>query len=171
MRLAAAVPVPVVSLATLSLGAALCLTGSVDSIEPVPADIASTPEPITVRSHQYAHPDHHSVWEGTYVCAQGLAYVKLTVDVDSQGGARARYDFGPVPSNPVVPKTGAFILIGSVQFHGGGAFTGELDARQWIVHPENYFMVPLSIASDDGVHMTGRIHHDSCSQFQATRIE
>jgi hypothetical protein len=146
---------------------------AVDHVAPLPvsAEIALSPEPINVPERQYAHPEHHSVWEGTYVCGQGLSSVKLTIDVDSLGVAMARYDFGPVPSNPVIPKTGAFILVGSLQHSMAGGFTGELDARQWIVRPDDYFMVPLSISTDDGVHLRGRIHHDSCSQFQATRTE
>lgn len=169
MRLVAIAPFPALSLGVLSLATAL--TSTPVEIDPVVVEIALEPEPIAVHEQVYAHPEHHSVWEGTYVCAQGLAAVKLTIDVDSMGTAMARYDFGPVPSNPIIPKSGAFILVGEVQHRGGGAFIGELDAREWIVRPDNYFMVPLSIASDDGVHLSGRIHHESCSEFQATRTE
>ncbi len=172
MRLAAAAPVPVISLAALSLGAALCMTSSaIDELDLVDADIALTPEPITVRSHHYAPPDHHSVWEGTYVCLQGLASLKLTIDVDSQGVATVRYDFGPTPSNPVIPKTGAFLLQGPLAFHGNGAFTADLVPTQWIVHPDDYIMAPLSLVTDDGTHLRGTIHYESCHDFQATRIQ
>lgn len=170
MRLVALAPFPVVALGALSVATALT-TASPPLEVPAIAEIEMSPEPINVPERQFAYPEQHSVWEGTYVCAQGLSAVKLTIDVDSMGTAMARYDFGPVPSNPVIPKTGAFILVGEVQHRGGGAFSGELDARQWILQPENYFMVPLSIESDDGLHMRGRIHHESCSQFQATRTE
>jgi hypothetical protein len=165
---------PVLSLGALSLVAWLSTTPApIESLPPTTADIVLSVEPIKHREQVHAHPLslRHSVWTGTYVCAQGLASVTLTIDVDPKGVATARYDFGPTPSNPTIPKTGAFILVGSLQHHDGGAFTGELDARKWIVHPADYFMVPLSIASDDGVHMRGRIHHDSCSEFQAMRAE
>lgn len=111
----------------------------------------------------------HSVWEGTYICNQGLSAVTLTLDVDRSGNATARYDFGPVPSNPTVPE-GSYRLTGVVQRQPGGGFSGELDATEWIVRPSGYFMVPLSIESGDGKTMTGTIKHTSCSQFQTTRI-
>jgi len=165
MRLVASAPFPVVSLGALSIVAALTATTPVESI-PVPDNVASSPEPIAYRDHVA----HHSVWEGTYVCAQGLSSLKLTIDVNTLGVATVRYDFGPVPSNPTIPETGAFLLVGSMEPAGGG-FTGEFDPTQWIVHPSNYLMLPLSIATDDGVHLRGTIHHDSCSQFQAMRTE
>ncbi len=178
MRLVATAPIPVVSLGVLSLVTALTSTTPIASVAPT-VDIASSAEPIKYRE-QVADPEaqppaaprpalHHSVWEGTYVCLQGLSSVKLTIDVDARGVATARYDFGPVPSNPEIPKTGAFILVGTLIHQRDGGFRGELDAREWISRPDNYFMVPLSIASDDGHHMTGRIHHETCSDFQATR--
>ena len=131
MRLVATAPIPVVSLCVLSLIAGLTSATPIASIAPT-VDLASSAEPIKYRE-QVADPEarppaqppaskpalHHSVWEGTYVCLQGLSSVKLTVDVDARGVATARYDFGPVPSNPDIPKTGAFILVGSLQHRPG----------------------------------------------------
>jgi len=111
-----------------------------------------------------------SVWQGTYVCTQGLSSVTLTIETDRMGNATARYDFGPVPSNVAVP-TGAYELTGLLRRQQGGGFTGEFEASAWIVQPANYFMVPISIETGDGKTMTGTIHHPSCSGFQTTRIE
>lgn len=171
MRLVTSAPVsvPLIALGMLSLATGIGMATKTSDSIPIEAAILFSPENIEIVEQQYMQHEH-SVWEGTYVCAQGLAAVKLTIDVDSLGVTMARYDFGPVPSNPVIPKTGAFLLVGSMIHAKDGSFTGELDAREWLDRPDNYFMVPLSIASDDGVHLRGRIHHDSCSDFQATRI-
>lgn len=168
MRLVASAPLPLVALGALSLAAGIGMASQTIEAIPVTVEIPFSPEPIDIPDQQYVQ-HAHSVWEGTYVCAQGLASVKLTIDVDSLGVAMARYDFGPVPSNPVIPKTGAFLLVGTMIHATDGSFTGELDARTWIERPDDYFMVPLSIASDDGVHMRGTINHNSCSDFQAIR--
>lgn len=111
-----------------------------------------------------------SVWEGTYVCNQGLSSVTLTLESDRFGNATARYDFGPVPTNPTVP-TGAYALSGTLRVQEGGGFTGELEAIEWIHQPANYFMVPLAIETGDGKTMTGTIRHPSCRDFQTRRIE
>jgi hypothetical protein len=168
MRLVSSAPFPVVALGLVSLATGIGMaTQTMESI-PVDAEIAFSPEPIEMQQdmqHEY------SEWEGTYVCGQGLSSMKLTIDVDALGAAMVRYDFGPTPSNPVIPKTGAFILTGSLLHAKDGSFTGEFEPRAWIVHPDTYWMLPLSIESDDGLHMRGRIHHDSCRDFQATRTK
>ncbi len=112
----------------------------------------------------------HSVWEGTYVCNQGLSSVTFTLDVDRAGNATARYDFGPVPSNPTVPS-GSYSLTGVVRRQDGGGFAGDFEPTEWIVHPPSYFMVPLSIETGDGKTLGGTIRHSSCHSFQTTRIE
>lgn len=126
------------------------------------------PSQIARRDRRAGIP-RHSVWEGTYICNQGLSSVTLTIDVDHHNNATARYDFGPVPSNPTVP-TGAYLLTGVLQPETGG-FTGELVDSEWIQRPSNYFMVPLSIETTDGKTMTGTIRHPSCRAFTATRTE
>lgn len=125
--------------------------------------------PVSSRRDRRAQIPRHSVWEGTYVCGQGLSAVTLTLDVDRSNNVTARYDFGPVPSNPTVP-TGAYLLTGVLEPQGSG-FTGELADSEWIVRPANYFMVPLAVETLDGKAMTGTIRHPSCSGFAATRIE
>jgi hypothetical protein len=125
--------------------------------------------PVVIRRDRRGIP-RHSVWEGTYVCNQGLSAVRLTLDVDRTNNVVARYDFGPVPSNPTVPA-GAYLLTGALVPQGGNAFTGALVDSEWIVRPPGYFMVPLSIDTGDGKSMTGAIEHPTCSGFQATRIE
>lgn len=167
MQLAAKASVPFVSLSVLAIATSLAM-GSPDETVPVGIDIVSSPEPIEVRARVYSTLEHHSVWEGTYVCAQGLSSMTLTIDVDAMGAAMVRYDFGPVPSNPVVPQ-GAFILRGALRRVDAG-FLGELEPTEWIDHPDGYLMLPLSLETDDDLHLRGRIHHDSCHDFRATRM-
>lgn len=130
---------------------------------------APTGAPVPRRERRAGIP-RHSVWEGTYVCNQGLSAVKLTLDVGPANDVIARYDFGPVPSNPSVPQ-GAYLLTGSLVSEGRNGFSGELTDSEWIVRPPAYFMVPLAIETGDGKSMTGTIRHPSCTSFQATRIE
>jgi hypothetical protein len=112
---------------------------------------------------------HHSVWVGTYRCNQGLSAVRLTIDASDSGSATARYDFGPLEENPSVP-VGAFELTGDLKAKSAG-FTGELEATRWIVQPEGYFMVGLSIESTpNGRRLRGTIHHETCSDFQVRRV-
>ncbi len=168
MRLVASAPVPILALGVLSLATGIGMaTQTIESI-PLDVDIVSSPEPIEMQQYMQ---HEYSEWEGTYVCGQGLSSMKLTIDADSLGVATIRYDFGPAPSNPVIPKTGAFILTGSLSHAKDASFTGEFEPREWIERPDGYLMLPLSIVSDDDFHMRGRIHHDSCSDFQATRTK
>jgi hypothetical protein len=111
----------------------------------------------------------HSVWEGTYVCNQGLSSVTLTIDAMRNGTATARYDFGPVPSNPTVP-VGAYTLKGEIHATGAGGFSAQFEADEWINKPPTYFMVGLAVESGDGKTMTGTIAHGSCRDFKTTRI-
>jgi hypothetical protein len=130
---------------------------------------ARTASPRSASRSRDAFP-RHSVWQGTYVCNQGLSAVTLTIDADHNGNATARYDFGPVPSNPSVPS-GAYTLTGALRRQDGGGFAGDFEATEWIVHPPNYFMVAVSVESGDGRKMTGKIAHPSCRDFDTTRIE
>lgn len=131
--------------------------------------VDGAPTPWSPRTIERSRRDllAHSVWEGTYVCNQGLSSVVLSIDIDRTGRATARYDFGPVPSNPTVPE-GAYLLTGTAERQGRG-FTAELVDSEWIVRPPGYFMVPLAIETD-GTSMTGTIRHPSCHSFQAERV-
>ena len=110
----------------------------------------------------------HSVWEGTYVCSQGLSSVRLTIDAQRNGVVSARYDFGATPQNTSVP-TGAYSMKGTIQPTSHG-FLAELEPDEWIDHPSGYVSVSLSIETANR-DMTGTIHHDSCSNFVAHRID
>ncbi len=110
----------------------------------------------------------HSVWEGTYVCSQGLSYVKLTLDAERSGVLRARYDFGAVPSNPGVPS-GAYTMTGGIRATDSG-FSAQLEPDEWLEHPTGYVMVGLTLRAE-GRDLSGTIQHSSCSDFKARRVE
>jgi len=112
----------------------------------------------------------HSVWTGTYRCNQGLSAVRLTIDAKASGEAVARYEFGPVESNPDVPS-GAFELAGTLRATGPSSFDGELEPTRWIERPGEYFMVGLSIATSGSPRrLRGSIHHETCSEFKVRRV-
>jgi hypothetical protein len=112
----------------------------------------------------------HSVWRGTYRCNQGLSAVKLTIDAKPSGEAVARFDFGPVESNPNVPE-GAFELAGTLRATSDAAWAGEFEAARWIVQPDGYFMVGLGIATAGPRRLRGAIVHPTCADFKATRVD
>jgi hypothetical protein len=175
MRLVVTTPVPVVSLAAVFALAAWASLAPPAPVAPIAldAEIVSAVESVVVREQVRAHREPEllrTVWQGNYVCAQGVSAMTLTIDVAPSGAATARYDFGPVESNPTVPR-GAFTLVGSLQGQAGGAFTGELEASKWILHPDGYFMVALSIQSRDGRRLRGKSHHETCEAFEITRVE
>ena len=125
---------------------------------------AARPEP----AHREAFP-HHSVWRGTYRCYQGLSAVTLTIDADPDGNAVARYDFGPVDSNPDVP-VGAYDMTGRVHATTAG-FTGTFQPGHWIEQPEKYVMVGLTVESAPHHRLVGTIDHATCSDFAAERVD
>jgi hypothetical protein len=91
-----------------------------------------------------ARPDEAAVagkWKGTYVCAQGLTGLTLTIKtgkvVDTMHTLTARFDFYAVASNPGVP-TGSFSMAG--YYFPGGI---DLQPHQWIQQPAGYEMVAI----------------------------
>jgi hypothetical protein len=144
------------------------------------------PAPAAVRVDEAAHPSWvhkgaaaqprrserfplHSVWEGTYRCAQGLSAVRLTIDASAGGDAVAIYEFGAVPSNPTVPS-GSFRLRGRMT-GTANHFEGDFEAEEWIVRPPNFHMVGMSVETRDPRTLAGTIRHPSCSDFEATRAD
>jgi hypothetical protein len=110
----------------------------------------------------------HSVWEGTYVCSQGLSSVTLTIDAQRNGTATAQYDFGPTPSNTSVPK-GSYLMSGTIRSTRSG-FSAELEPGDWILHPPTYLSVSL-VVETTGRDMKGAIQHPNCRDFEAHRID
>jgi hypothetical protein len=107
-------------------------------------------------------------WRGVYECSQGRTALTLTVSDAGSGKLKARFDFGPLPDNPLVP-TGAFLMDGKldaktrrVTFHAG----------KWINQPVNYFTVDLEgYIEASGNRITGVVPSAGCSVFDLARGE
>lgn len=105
-------------------------------------------------------------WRGAYECNQGKTALTLTVSDAGGGKLTARFDFGPLPANPLVP-TGAFTMDGRldvktrrVTFHAG----------KWINQPMNYFTVDLDgYVEASGNRITGIVPAAGCSVFDLVR--
>lgn len=82
--------------------------------------------------------DLTGVWTGTYVCAQGVTGLELTVT--AQGSRLAAvFRFGETPDNPGVPD-GAFEMSGH---HNRNTDAVALDAGAWLEKPDDYEIVHL----------------------------
>jgi hypothetical protein len=134
---------------------------------PAPRPLVISPDPPATPIRREPFP-RHSVWRGTYVCTQGLTAVTLTIDADENGEAIARYDFGPVPSNPTVPH-GSFEMTGRLSAMGQGGFTAAFEPGQWIDQPSGYTMVAITIEAR-GRKMIGRIHSPNCRDLKVRRV-
>lgn len=111
----------------------------------------------------------HSVWEGTYICAQGLTAVKLILDAKPTGEATAIYEFGPVASNASVPE-GSFEMTGKLTAIGQSEFIGDFTPAAWIKHPPTYVSVAITIEAK-GSDMEGVIASPNCRDFKVRRVE
>lgn len=82
-------------------------------------------------------------FEGGYTCAQGLTFLRLTLDGDADGYVRGRFFFSSVSwqggSNLTVPD-GEFTVTGRLDDQGRIVLQGE----RWVVQPLNYGMVNLA---------------------------
>ena len=143
----------------------------------------ATPQPIAneaprfADSYQYRGPaaptrevfPRHSVWQGTYICSQGLTAVTLTLDITRDGDVTGVYEFGPVPSNPSVPE-GSFEMTGKAEPNGPGAFTAQLTPGAWINRPASYVSVAMTIEAT-GRDLEGTIGSPNCRDFRTRRID
>jgi len=107
-----------------------------------------------------------SVWEGRYLCPQGVT--GLTLELTGAGGAEvaAVFHFYAVPENPDVP-TGSYTLRGVVRGDG----TIDLSPERWLEQPYGYVMVGMTgfLESASGI-MRGRIAAAECDGFDLHRV-
>lgn len=107
-------------------------------------------------------------WRGKYVCAQGVTALNLSI-LDMPGGKlEATFSFGPLPSNPTVPR-GAYRMDGTYN-----AETGAIDlvARGWDRQPDGYVMVDLGgHLSPLGLYIAGEIDGPGCGPFELVRAD
>ncbi|TYT25668.1 OmpA family protein [Luteimonas viscosa] len=106
-------------------------------------------------------------WVGTYVCAQGLTGLTLSIAEATPTSARALFHFYADPRNPKVP-TGCFTMDGD--YDPG---TGRLRLRggQWRLRPGGYRMVDFDGHVDaQGGRFSGKVGGAAaCKRFDLGR--
>jgi len=107
-------------------------------------------------------------WRGKYVCAQGVTALNMSITDKPGGKLEASFSFGPLPSNPTVPR-GAYMMDGVYD-----ADTGRivLHPRAWTKEPPGYVMVGMAgHLSPLGLFMAGEIDGPGCDGFELVRSE
>ena len=113
-------------------------------------------------------------FEGGYTCAQGMTFLRLTLDGDTDGYVRGRFFFSSVKwqggSNLTVPD-GEFTVTGRLNDQGQIVLQGE----RWIQQPLNYGMVNLAglvkRQSNGALVLEGNVGGaPGCTTFQVGRM-
>lgn len=129
------------------------------------ATVVATAE-IVLRTTNGYRVSGHSVWEGRYVCLQGVT--GLTLELTGSGGpsVAAVFRFYAVPENPTVPS-GSYSLTGLVRGDG----TIDLTPERWFEQPPGYVMVGMTGLLDPttGI-MRGMITNPDCAAFDLHRV-
>ena len=113
----------------------------------------------------------HTVWEGKYVCAQGVTGLHLELDIAANGVTTGLFEFYGVRENPNAVPRGSYRLRGKLTMVEAGSFALDLEPDEWIVQPPGYMMVGLKAASDrERRSMTGRTN-PSCGGMKVARID
>ena len=110
-----------------------------------------------------------SVWTGSYVCAQGVTALRLSIMVRAGGAAVATFEFGPHPGNAKLPR-GEYQMTGTVRLLPRGQLQVKLVPDRWVTQPDGWQMVGLSATSDlEQQELEGRIDAQSCGELSVRR--
>lgn len=106
-------------------------------------------------------------WVGTYVCAQGLTGLTLSITEATPTQARALFHFYADPRNPRVP-TGCFTMTGNYEPSTGRL---QLKGGDWLLRPAGYRVVSFDGHVDAaGRRFTGKVGGASaCKRFDLAR--
>lgn len=105
-------------------------------------------------------------WVGTYVCAQGLTGLTLTIAEATPTSARALFHFYADPRNPRVPA-GCFTMSGAYEPETGRL---QLKGEDWLRRPGGYVVVGFDGEVDaEGKNFTGAVTLRSCGTFELAR--
>lgn len=112
----------------------------------------------------------HTVWVGSYTCAQGLTSIRLTIETRSSGGeAMGLFEFGPHEKNPKLPR-GSFWMAGRISRDGRGQLAVKLAPDRWKMHPAGWVMVPITASGDrEDTTLTGEIDFAGCGAIHVHR--
>ena len=106
------------------------------------------------------------VWHGTYICAQGLTGLTLTISGSAADAIGAEFQFYAVAQNPGVPS-GRFRMSGVFD---GAASVLVLEPGDWLERPPGYLTVGLrTLVAFDLEQMTGTISGPGCGQVRLSR--
>lgn len=126
--------------------------------------------PAAAQSTSTSTSDPRSVvgpWVGTYVCAQGLTGLTLSIAEATPTQARALFHFYADPRNPRVP-TGCFTMSGQYDPASGRL---QLKGGDWLLKPGGYRVVHFDGHVDaEGRRFTGKVSGaPACKQFDLAR--
>ena len=112
-------------------------------------------------------PPDESIWQGRYVCAQGVTGLTLSVRPVGPDRVSATFTFYALPENPRVP-TGSYTMTGVLS---PSSEVVSLVPERWVQQPPGYVMVAMSGTFDvsAGV-MRGRIDGPGCTEFRLYRM-
>jgi TIR domain len=142
-------------------------------------DATSTPPPATPSPRQTtlspvgpenAPQSLAATWKGSYVCAQGVTGLRLTITSAGGESLAATFEFYPLPQNPTVPR-GVFIMRGT---YSGGQML--LQGDHWVTQPAGYSMVDLTATVTAanphhiGGSVLGQLGAASCGDFSIDKI-
>ncbi|HWE19431.1 MAG TPA: hypothetical protein VG758_19965 [Hyphomicrobiaceae bacterium] len=106
------------------------------------------------------------VWHGTYICAQGLTGLTLTISGSAAEAVEAEFQFYAVAQNSGVPS-GRFRMSGVFD---GAASVLVLEPREWLERPPGYLTVGMrTLVAFDLEQMTGTISGPGCGQVRLSR--
>lgn len=106
-------------------------------------------------------------WHGSYICAQGMTALDLSVTSSAPGQVQALFHFTATPSNPDVPE-GCFSMRGSYE---PTTRRMQLLPTAWLLRPDGYVTVGLDGQLDrSGGTIVGRVTQmSSCTTFSLLR--
>jgi hypothetical protein len=113
----------------------------------------------------------NGIWEGSYICPQGLTRLKLVINAKSTTSIDAVFMFSAHPSNPGVPS-GRFRMEGTLGVFDSPEMPDLLDLKgtAWINQPSGWFMVDLKgDVSSSKRKITGNIPQPGCSTFEVVK--
>jgi hypothetical protein len=115
-----------------------------------------------------------TVWEGRYMCPQGVTAVELTLERGlttpdtGETSVDAVFTFGPHVGNPGLP-TGSYRMTGQISAVAGELVV-SLQPDAWITRPLTYEMVSVQATIDrDQRRLVGTIGSPRCSWIEANR--
>lgn len=112
------------------------------------------------------------VWEGTYICGQGLTGLRLVIEARSTTQIEALFFFFPHPRNPSVPS-GVFRMSGTYRIFNSSDFSNllELEATDWIDRPSGYSTVDLvGNLFPAERRIVGEVASPRCSNFDVEKV-